>query len=249
MQTRPILQLVLAAVFFAHFQAAAASAKARYYGHEAVVDSHGVIAPWYQGLNGQCDFRVRIAAETLKRYPWTTTNTAIAAYPDYVFSGHWQITSNGVIVPQTPQRLGQRRHGPAFDQRADGVGGLLPLQRRPGRHRAPDLHGRLPAGLLPDTAGPPVAQLPHQCAGQGQGVLEMQHQRNDPARYQREHGAGPAARVSAHRQPALVRRREALGRLCWRRGATSIPMPIPGRAMPIPKPLPGRTTSRPAASR
>jgi hypothetical protein len=45
---------------------------------------------------------VRIAAETLKRYPWTTTNTAIAAYPDYVFSGHWQITSNGVIVPQTP---------------------------------------------------------------------------------------------------------------------------------------------------
>ena len=102
MQTRPILQLFLTAVLFAHLQAAAANAKARYYGHEAVVDSYGVIAPWYQGLNGQCDFRVRIAAETLKRYPWTTTNTAIAAYPDYVFSGHWQITSNGVIVPQTP---------------------------------------------------------------------------------------------------------------------------------------------------
>ena len=93
---------MLATVTFAHFQAAAASAKPRYYGHEAVVDSHGVIAPWYQGLNGQCDLRVRIAAVTLKRYPWTTTNTAISAYPDYVFSGHWQITSNGVIVPQTP---------------------------------------------------------------------------------------------------------------------------------------------------
>jgi Malectin domain len=102
MQTRPILQLVLAAVCLAHFQAAAASAKAHYYGHDAVADSYGVIAPWYQGLNGQCDLRVRIAAETLKRYPWTTTNQAIAAYPDYVFSGHWQITSNGVIVPQTP---------------------------------------------------------------------------------------------------------------------------------------------------
>ena len=55
-----------------------------------------------RGLNGQCDLRVRIAAETLKRYPWTTTNTAVAAYPDYVFSGHWQIASNGVIVPKNP---------------------------------------------------------------------------------------------------------------------------------------------------
>jgi hypothetical protein len=102
MKIRAILLFALAVVTFARLQAAGASAKARYYGHNAVVDSHGVIAPWYQGLNGQCDFRVRIAAETLKRYPWTTTNTAIAAYPDYVFSGHWQITSNGVILPQTP---------------------------------------------------------------------------------------------------------------------------------------------------
>src|ERR1035441_690456 len=91
-QLRSILQLVLAAVSFVHFQAAAASTKPQYYAHEAVVDSHGVIAPWYPGLNGQCDLRVRIAAETLKRYPWTTTHTAIAAYPDYVFSGHRQIT-------------------------------------------------------------------------------------------------------------------------------------------------------------
>src|ERR1039458_2994867 len=81
MQTRPILQFFLTIVIFAHLQAAAANAKARYYGHDAVMDSYGVIAPWYQGLNGQCDFRVRIAAETLKRYPWTTTNNTIAAYP------------------------------------------------------------------------------------------------------------------------------------------------------------------------
>jgi hypothetical protein len=113
MQRAQILPIVLSAVCCAHFQSTAASAKARYYGHDALVDSHGIIAPWYRGLNGQCDLRVRIAAETLKRYPWTTTNTAIAAYPDYVFSGHWQITSNGVIVPQTPSDwdngdLGQR---------------------------------------------------------------------------------------------------------------------------------------------
>jgi hypothetical protein len=113
MQRAQSLSIILGALCCADFQANAGSTQARYYGHEAVVDSHGVIAPWYRGLNGQCDLRVRIAAETLKRYPWTTTNTAIATYPDYVFSGHWQITSNGVIVPQTPSDwdngdLGQR---------------------------------------------------------------------------------------------------------------------------------------------
>lgn len=73
-----------------------------YYGHDRVLDKNGVIAPWYPGLNGQCDFRIRIAAETLKRYPWTTTNNAIAAYPDYLFTSKWQISSNGVITPQNP---------------------------------------------------------------------------------------------------------------------------------------------------
>ena len=102
MQRIPVFPIVLTAICCAHFQAAAASAKVHYYGYDAVVDSHGVIAPWYKGPNGQCDLRVRIAAETLKRYPWTTTNSAIAAYPDYVFSGHWQITSNGIIIPKNP---------------------------------------------------------------------------------------------------------------------------------------------------
>ena len=37
-----------------------------YYGHDAAADSNGVIAPWYHGQNGQYDFRVRIAAETMK---------------------------------------------------------------------------------------------------------------------------------------------------------------------------------------
>jgi hypothetical protein len=82
--------------------AGAATVQDRYYGHATVHDAHGVIAPWYRGLNGQCDLRVRIAAETLKRYPWTTATNAIAVYPKYVFSGHWHITTNGVItVPDT----------------------------------------------------------------------------------------------------------------------------------------------------
>ncbi|MGA2864481.1 MAG: malectin domain-containing carbohydrate-binding protein [Verrucomicrobiota bacterium] len=90
-----------------------ATTRPQYYAHAAVHDEQGVIAPWYRGLNGQCDFRVRIAAETLKRYPWTTVSNAIAAYPHYVFSGVWQIASNGAITPKVPSDwanadLGQR---------------------------------------------------------------------------------------------------------------------------------------------
>ncbi|HOX59245.1 MAG TPA: malectin domain-containing carbohydrate-binding protein [Candidatus Paceibacterota bacterium] len=90
--------LMLAFWFCASLIAPAAT-KPHYYGHAAVADAHGVIAPWYQGLNGQCDYRVRIAAETLKRYPWTATNAAMAAYPAYVFSGQWKIATNGAITP------------------------------------------------------------------------------------------------------------------------------------------------------
>jgi hypothetical protein len=72
----------------------------RYYGHDAVIDRYGVIAPWYHRPNGQCDFRIRIAAETLKRYPWTTTKNAIASYPHYVFSSRWEISSDGTITPK-----------------------------------------------------------------------------------------------------------------------------------------------------
>lgn len=93
--------------------AQAATAQARYYAHPAEHDDSGVIAPWYRGLNGQCDFRIRIAAETLKRYPWTDTNHAVAAYPDYLFTSLWNIDPSGTITPKTPNDwsngdLGQR---------------------------------------------------------------------------------------------------------------------------------------------
>jgi hypothetical protein len=70
----------------------------RVYAHEARTDLFGVVAPWYRGQNGQCDFRVRIAAETLKRYPWTTAESAVAVTPHYVFSGAWQISPEGRIT-------------------------------------------------------------------------------------------------------------------------------------------------------
>lgn len=72
----------------------------RYFAHPAVEDRHGVIAPWYQGLGGQCDFRVRVAAETLKRYPWAPEGVAVTPGPCFVFSGHWAISPEGEISPK-----------------------------------------------------------------------------------------------------------------------------------------------------
>jgi hypothetical protein len=69
-----------------------------YYAHDAALDRQGVIAPWYRGQNGQLDLRVRIAAETLKRYPWAAPPEAVMAAPRYVFSGAWHITPDGTIT-------------------------------------------------------------------------------------------------------------------------------------------------------
>lgn len=77
---------------------AVAAEMPRYYGHATVADEHGVIAPWYTGLNGQCDFRVRIAAETLKRYPWKAGPDGVAL-PDYINNGRWSIAVDGTITP------------------------------------------------------------------------------------------------------------------------------------------------------
>lgn len=88
-----------------------------YYAHDAVVDKNGVIAPWYKQLNGQCDFRLRIAAETMKRYPWTSKQNAEAEYPDYLFTSNWAIAMDGTI---TPKHLGDWPNGD-MGQRACGV--------------------------------------------------------------------------------------------------------------------------------
>ncbi|GMU21449.1 MAG: hypothetical protein AMXMBFR13_15420 [Phycisphaerae bacterium] len=80
-----------------------ATTQKRYYAHEAVADRHGVIAPWYKGQNGQLDWRVRIAAETLKRYPWVQPPAAATPAPAYVYSGAWKIAPDGTItIPPFP---------------------------------------------------------------------------------------------------------------------------------------------------
>jgi hypothetical protein len=100
LQAAPVLEIiaVLALASYAASSAHAATTQRHYYAHDAVEDKHGVIAPWYKGQNGQLDFRVRIAAETLKRYPWADTRKAVAAAPEYVFNGAWKIAPDGKIT-------------------------------------------------------------------------------------------------------------------------------------------------------
>ena len=62
--------LVILLIVASTAPARAATTQPSYFAHKTVEDRHGVIAPWYAAQNGQCDFRVRISAETLKRYPW-----------------------------------------------------------------------------------------------------------------------------------------------------------------------------------
>ncbi len=90
-----------------------ADALKRYYAHQTVEDGDGVIAPWYQGQNGQFDARVHIAVDVYKRYPWTQPGQAVMAAPHIVYNTHWKIADDGTIsVPPTQPwmcgDLGQR---------------------------------------------------------------------------------------------------------------------------------------------
>jgi len=78
-----------------------AATKAQYFAHPAKEDRFGVIAPWYQELNGQFDFRVRISAETMKRFPWSGPWVG-PKLPTYVIGGNWRIADDGTIsIPAT----------------------------------------------------------------------------------------------------------------------------------------------------
>src|SRR6516225_4694487 len=73
-----------------------------YYAHPAVLDTNGVIAPWYHGLNGQLDERLNIAVNVYKRYPWVDKPKAVMAAPDFVYNSHWSINADGtILIPPT----------------------------------------------------------------------------------------------------------------------------------------------------
>ena len=157
--------------------------QARYFAHPAVEDRYGVIAPWYQGLNGQCDFRVRITAETLKRYPWATKPKTGLPAPDYIYNGWWEIKPDGTILPRKLEGLGQWRPDPAFRLRHARVGQLLPLHRGPRRHCPHQHDERRAVASCPDRAGTPLAALSHQRSDARRAVRRGQPARHDPARY------------------------------------------------------------------
>jgi hypothetical protein len=73
-----------------------------YYAHPAELDSNGVIAPWYHGLNGQVDERLNIAVNVYKRYPWVNKPKAVMAAPDFIYNSHWSIKPDGtILIPPT----------------------------------------------------------------------------------------------------------------------------------------------------
>src|SRR5262249_9224663 len=83
-------------------RATAATNLPSYYAHSAAQDSNGVIAPWYQGLNGQLDERLNIAVNVYKRYPWVDKPKAVMAAPDFVYNSHWSINADGtILIPPT----------------------------------------------------------------------------------------------------------------------------------------------------
>jgi hypothetical protein len=94
----------------------------KYFAHPVVEDRYGVIAPWYRGQNGQCDFRVRISEETLKRYPWTDPGKSAMPGPHYIFNGVWTIKPDGAISVNYDLKdwdngdVGQRSFGLLFSQ-------------------------------------------------------------------------------------------------------------------------------------
>ncbi|SPE61387.1 exported hypothetical protein [Verrucomicrobia bacterium] len=95
-------RLILLAMALLCARARSATNLPSYYAHPAELDSNGVIAPWYHGLNGQLDERLNIAVNVYKRYPWVDKPKAVMAAPDFIYNSHWSITPEGTItIPPT----------------------------------------------------------------------------------------------------------------------------------------------------
>lgn len=95
-------KMIVALILIAAVSAAYAGEEdyERYFAHSAQTDRYGVIAPWYKGQNGQFDLRVQVAADTLKRYPWTTKGQYLPPAPAFIYNGHWNdVSEDDTIVP------------------------------------------------------------------------------------------------------------------------------------------------------
>ncbi len=108
-----LLAIAVIVVLTCGHEAAGATRMEKYYAHAAVEDAAGVIAPWYQGQNGQLDLRVRVSADFLKRYPWVDAGESVVAGPHWVFNPRVELADDGAIkvlaaTPQMNGNLGQR---------------------------------------------------------------------------------------------------------------------------------------------
>ena len=155
----------------------AAKVQKRYYAHTAVHDRYGVIAPWYTGQNGQSTSASASPPRRSSATRGPTPQTAAAAAPHYVFNGHWKIAPDGAI---TPVPINDWDNGDLGQRAAYVLSGLVDYyrySRRPGGDRPHHLSGRRPAGPLPHARRPPLAQLPHQRADQGQALRQVRSRR------------------------------------------------------------------------
>jgi hypothetical protein len=108
---------------------AAATNQIHYFAHGAELDAQGVIAPWYKRQNGQFDYRVRIAAETLKRYPWAGKDQAASPAPEFIYNGKWDLDFEGKILP-LPQT--NHNNGDVGQRNAFVLSGLIDYYRYSG---------------------------------------------------------------------------------------------------------------------
>ncbi len=114
------LGLILCIILAVSGNAHTATTMDKYYAHEAVTDSFGVIAPWYNGQNGFLDFRVRVSAEFLKRYPWVDANVSVMSGPHYIFNPMVDIAENGEISVLYPNNRMNGNLGQRFKYMSEG---------------------------------------------------------------------------------------------------------------------------------
>lgn len=121
--------ILMAATGESALTASTVQQRSRYYAHDVVEDEHGVIAPWYNAQNGQWDARVRVAAETLKRYPWAMPPKVETPAPEYIWNGAWSIAASGEISVPTIENWA---NGDAMQRAAYVLGGLVDYYRYTG---------------------------------------------------------------------------------------------------------------------
>ena len=103
--------------------ASASETLSRYYGHDAVEDQYGVIAPWYTRQNGQFDFRIQSAAEQIKRRPYgksykaqTVARGLFALTEYYRYSGDPAAIARLTVIADTLLECCQTSEGHPWPQ-------------------------------------------------------------------------------------------------------------------------------------